>query len=80
MENLRKRVPFKFTSDSTSSRDESEILDDQGCFLTMHLPQDLTEALKEQEELIQGLRDESRAANEQYILVVQVTLALSTVL
>jgi hypothetical protein len=62
MTSLRKRVPFKFASESTDQEDD-HVLDEQ-----------------EQEELIASLRDENLASNQHYLLVLQVTVALSCLL
>lgn len=79
---LRQRIPFKFQNES---EDEDEhVLDEQGTYM---MPPNCStyrfnssQFFAEQEELIEDLRKQGDLASRQYLILLQVMLALSCLL
>jgi hypothetical protein len=81
MDALRRRNPFKYSSEPSESHD-THILDEQGDAVKRFCrgARDVDFVIAEQSELIDNIKSMNAASNSQNRIALQITLALSFLL
>jgi hypothetical protein len=82
MDALRRRNPFKYSSEPSESHHDTHILDEQGDAATRFRrgARDVDFVIEEQSEIIDNIKTLNAASNSQNRIALQITLALSFLL